>query len=94
VSGVVRWQEGSPAANFTVSAVDIGSGARRPAGATRSGPDGQFTLELLEGRTYTFATPHFGPRDQVQLVVTPFLVHEAMPPVRVVIPRDPRAPSH
>jgi hypothetical protein len=94
-TGTVTWQDGSPAANLTVFAQDLGPDGQRPAGAsTRSGADGGFALDLLEGRTYTLTTPEFGPRDQVKLAVSPFRVREGMPPVLVVIPRERRGPSH
>ena len=95
VTGTVTWRDGSPAANFPVFAQDLGPDGRRFAGASaRSGADGRFTMDLLEGRTYILTTPEFGPRDQVQLDVKPFRAEQSMAPVPVVIPRARRGPSH
>ena len=51
-TGTVTWQDGSPAANFPVFAQDLGPDGQRFGGASaRSGADGRFTIDLLEGRT-------------------------------------------
>jgi hypothetical protein len=57
VSGIVTWQDGTPAGKVFVSARDE-TGDRtelaRGAGGATSGADGRFTVDLLEGRVYSF----------------------------------------
>ena len=57
VSGVAQWADGKPAAGMFVGAWDVTGNPvewARGAGGAQVAADGSFTIELREGRTYSF----------------------------------------
>lgn len=92
VSGVAVWADGTPAAGAHVDAWDVTGntvGRARGAGFVAVAADGTFTLELRQGRTYTFVgrdgrsamVQVRGPRLEVGTVV-PEPVRLVLTPVR------------
>lgn len=91
VTGVVTRQDGSPVANFDVFAHES-TVAGRFVAAARTGADGRFTMELMDGRTYMLRGP--ATRDgRIELPLVLFKVGEGMAPIGVVTPRVPPGPS-
>jgi hypothetical protein len=91
ITGMVTWNDGSPAVGVYVGVSDrTGNPVERArgAGGATSGQGGRFVLEVRQGRTYTFTASD---RQSGQLPVSaPRLEIGAAPePVRIVIQREP-----
>lgn len=90
VAGIITWQDGTPAAGIFVGTWDRTRDPierARGAGGATSGADGRFSIELRQGRVYTFTArdrnsslPISAPRIETTVAVEP---------IRIVIRQDP-----
>jgi hypothetical protein len=89
VSGVVTWEDGRPAADVHVYALDsIAPGLE--ASTAVSGPDGRFTIRLWQLRTYRFRAGLVDADPVFVAAPTLTLGAEAPAPIRIVVRRAPR----
>jgi len=90
ISGMVTWQDGTPASSVFVSARDE-TGDRtelaRGAGGATSGTDGRFTVDLREGRVYSFVARQ-GNGPFLPISAPRIDTSGAIEPIRIVILKE------
>jgi hypothetical protein len=92
ISGVIMWKDGTPAAGAYVAVSDVtGNPVEQPrgAGGSTAGTDGRFSIEVRQGRTYTFIARPDGMGPTAPISAPRIVAGPGLEPVRIVIERDP-----
>jgi hypothetical protein len=90
IMGWVTWANGTPAARVRVHVSDVtDNGPPRLLDAATTGPDGGFSVNGREGRTYAFVVRPDGPGLVYPVRTFTVVATPGMPPVRLTIQRPP-----